>query len=784
MVVASCALAGVLHAAPVVVDDHFELDQFGYLPAASKVAVIARPAQGYNAPDPYVPAAQVEVRRWDDDGLALVTAATPWNGGAVHAQSGDRAWWVDFSSLTLPGSYYLHDAAAGRSSGRFEIDQRAYREVLKHALRSFYYQRCGTAKPAAYSGASWADAACHVGAEQDRDCRSVLDTSAATSRDLSGGWHDAGDYNKYVNFTDDPVHDLLAAYENDPEAFTDDLGLPLSGNGLPDVIDELKYQLDWFLRMQQADGSVLHKVSVTDFSAASPPSRDTAPRRYAPSTASATISACGAFAHGAIVFGAFADPSMQVAAAQLESAAVAAWSWLESNPGSIPSAYDNAGFVNASAEDDAYAQATNRLCAAAYLFALTGDAAYRQYFDARYTTAHLVQWGYAYPFEGTYQDGLLHYSRAPGATPAVVAAIEGAYAASMSGTDNLAHVRAGEDAYRAWLADADYTWGSNRTKSVQGCMYLSMNVYGLDAGNADEYEDAAAGYLHYLHGRNPNGLVYLSAMEPFGAERSCTQFYHSWFADGTSWDSSLTSTYGPAPGFLPGGPNPSFQPDPAYGGPPLEPPENQPIQKSYRDWNAGWPENSWEVTENQCAYQAAYVRLLAAFLPAPPPPPSVSGPSDASACVGAAVTLSVVATGQGPFTYQWRKDGGDVAGATADRLVFTAVARGDAGTYDVLVTDAVGGVTTSRAARVSVRDLPGSPGSSLRVAKSATDVVLTWQAGVDADAHDVERCDASAGPCALAPVASAPAPAYIDLAPPERVVWYQVAATNACGRAR
>src|SRR6185436_9077260 len=110
---------------------------------------------------------------------------------------------------------------------------------------------------------------------------------------------------------------------------------------VPDLLDQAKWELDWMLRMQLPDGSVLHKVSVTDFSAGSPPSADTAPRRYAPPTASATISACGAFAHGARVFRTLADPAMRAYAGRLEQAALAAWAWLVANPGAIPSSYDN-----------------------------------------------------------------------------------------------------------------------------------------------------------------------------------------------------------------------------------------------------------------------------------------------------------------------------------------------------------------------------------------------------------------------------------------------------------
>ena len=67
------------------------------------------------------------------------------------------------------------------------------------------------------------------------------------------------------------------------------------------------------------------------------------------------------------------------------------------------------------------------------------------------------------------------------------------------------------------------------------------------------------------------------------------------------------STYGPAPGFLVGGPN-QF-----YSGT-ITPPKGEPFMKAYRDWNTAWPDSSWEVTENAIYYQAAYTLLASQTL--------------------------------------------------------------------------------------------------------------------------------------------------------------------------
>ena len=148
-----------------------------------------------------------------------------------------------------------------------------------------------------------------------------------------------------------------------------------------------------------------------------------------------------------------------------------------------------------------------------------------------------------------------------------------------------------------------------------------FNVEGFDAAAA---RNSALTYLHYLHGVNPQGIVYLSNMYRLGVHKSVNEFFHSWFCHGSpKWDRVGVSTYGPPPGFLTGGPNPGYDwdrncnspnPNPGCGSAAPSPPKGQPAQKSYKDFNTGWPLNSWEVTENSCGYQINYLRLLSKFV--------------------------------------------------------------------------------------------------------------------------------------------------------------------------
>lgn len=596
-------------AAPTTIDEHIKIDQFGYQPDSKKIAVISNPITGYNAPDTFFPAVTYEVRDWNTDAVVFTNSVMIWKAGMPHTQSGDQVWHFDFTPLTTPGVYYIFDTDQNVGSGQFEIAEDVYLKVLKTAVRSYYYQRCNMEKAAPYAETGWTDGNNFVGTEQDSECRLVTNPTLATEQDLTGGWFDAGDYNKYINFADGVIHDLVSAYEQNPTIWGDDYNIPESGNGVPDLLDEIKWEMDWFLKMQQADGSVLHKISVTDFSAASPPSADTGVRRYAPATASATISACGAFAHAAIVFKSLSDPAMIAYGNTLETAAEDAWNWLVANPGF--SNYNNAGFVNAAAEDNAgYDQPTNRACAAVYLFALTGNTTYRAYFDAYWPNVHLNQWFYAYPFEDEYQDACLYYTTIQNATSSVVSEILSRYESGINHPDSYQAFLNGDDAYLAHVLDNNMVWGSNGIKSVKGSMFYNMIEYAIDPPNNYNYRTAAEGYIHYIHGVNPQGMVYLSNMYSCGAELSANEFYHSWFTNGSPlWDRVGVSTYGPAPGFLTGGANPNFTPDGACGCT-IEPPQNQPILKSYHDWNTSWPENSWEITENSITYQSAYIKLL------------------------------------------------------------------------------------------------------------------------------------------------------------------------------
>src|SRR5262249_46728868 len=224
---------------PGTVTDRIAIDQFGYMPGMKKIAVISDPQAGFNENQSYTPGDQLEVRRWGGNRIVFTGSPTSWNNGAVHDQSGDKVWWFDFSSVTCEGDYYIDDPMNDRRSHVFRIGQDVYKDVLKTAARVFFYQRCAQDKFPPHTDLRWSDAASHL---QDRQSRLVSkQNDASTARDLSGGWYDAGDFNKYTTFTTDALQDLLFAYERKPSIWGDDFEIPESGDGVPDILNEIKW---------------------------------------------------------------------------------------------------------------------------------------------------------------------------------------------------------------------------------------------------------------------------------------------------------------------------------------------------------------------------------------------------------------------------------------------------------------------------------------------------------------------------------------------------------------
>lgn len=615
------------------------IDQFGYLPKSRKFAVVRVPQTGYDASATFKPGKSYGLIEIPTGKVVGTTALAVWNSGNTDQASGDKAWWFDFSQIETPGRYAVVDFDNGIRSPSFTIDERVYRDAMKHALRAFYYQRAGFEKKPEFAGLNWADKASHLGRWQDAETRpwgGTRPNPVATSliKDLRGGWYDAGDYNKYTSWAARYIIVLLQAYAEHPQAFGDDYGIPESGNRIPDILDEVKWGLDWLVRMQNSDGSLL---CVQGLDSASPPSAARGPSYYGPPTTSATLMGAAAFAYASKIFALRAEPTLKEYGEGLRQRGLSAWKWAVSNPDVV--FYNNDDSKQPGSKGLAAGQQemspTDRLRAqfeaATFLFEVTGDEQYKVFAERHYSVL-LPAWG-ASMWEVDTLESLLYYAQLPGVSVDVASSIRKNFLANLTVASKAFQGSLQQaDPYRAPIKD--YTWGSNKGKAMQARLFQLSALYSTDPATVDVSLAAALEYAHYVHGVNPLGLVYLTNMSVAGASHSAVTMFHAWFAHGTRWQRVVDEQRpGPPPGFLVGGPNPQFSMDACCRAPVgsaayrcygaatfalcqrgFTPPLAQPAAKSYLEFNDPWPANSWAVSEPSLQYQSYYVRLLAAFV--------------------------------------------------------------------------------------------------------------------------------------------------------------------------
>lgn len=604
------------------------LDQFGYFCTSAKKAIIINPINGYDGGDSFTPDTGTdgyELRKYGTNETVFSGTLAAWNNENTHSQSGDKGWYFDFSEFTEPGIYYIYDVANAVSSYPFEISESCYDLLQYHASRFYFYQRCNFAKNTPYAESPWTDAAAFERSNQDHFSRSRYGKNdPSTARDISGGWFDAGDYNKYVTFAIQPICVLLDAYQRYPDAFSDALNIPESGNGIADILDEVKYEIDWLERMQDATGTdgLLLKVGVDTYdNTGSPPNTDANPRYYVPECTSSTL---GGAAMMAIAYTVFKDiPAWSTYASNLKTRAASAWTRAVSttnNFTTFESDCDDQDIKSGDADQSAETQMQTAVVAAIYLYEAfygSSDAAqYKTFVENNYLNINPMAnywWG---PYDVHVENALLHYTTLPGIDQTVANNIRDRKTNSSTGM-GIDEYNNQTDLYLSYMPDDQYHWGSSQVKATLGINMLNYIYYNLDTPNNDDYYKTAESYLHWFHGQNAQGVVLISNMYSSGGDSCINEVYHSWFADGTDFDNTKTSAYGPAPGFIPGGPNKNYEVSQ------INPPYGQPPQKSYKDWNTAWngsyQESSYEVTEVSIYVQACYLSLLAAIRHNAPP---------------------------------------------------------------------------------------------------------------------------------------------------------------------
>jgi endoglucanase len=297
---------------------------------------------------------------------------------------GADVWQCDFSAFRVPGRYVVAVDRIG-CSFPFTIGPDAYREAFRMAMHGLYQQRCGTALTAPYT--AWTRSACHVPEQRptiqstrrlmDGHCDACDDPRPTGEvRDIRGGYHDAGDWDREGGHLDVPLV-LAEVYELFPAQFTDgELNIPESGNGLPDILDEAQWGLDYYRRLQRPDGGVSGGMFVDHFPQPGlNAAMDTASRFCYAEDPQMSYRYAAAACHFAFAVTAAGKPAL---GEPYVASARRAWDWAGSHqrPG------------------DAKLVADDRITAAAALFRATGDPVFHQAFvrDLMVATADTDLW--------------------------------------------------------------------------------------------------------------------------------------------------------------------------------------------------------------------------------------------------------------------------------------------------------------------------------------------------------------------------------------------------------
>lgn len=328
--------------------------QVGYRPNATKRAIVIGECEHFELVDVI-------------NGGAVYRGDIEYGGYSEKADEYVR--YADFTDFSTPGRYCL--AVDGNYSYSFAIGEDVLIPAQNAVLKALFYNRCGC--PDMHKGAGlYAHPACHTAPVPEKDNESKL-------MDLSGGWHDAGDYGRYTTAGGETVTRLLATYELFPNGFSAEIHIPESGNGTPDILNEARWELKWLLKMQKDDGSFYHKVT-GPFHAGfgTKPEDDKNHLMAFVASPEATSSAGGCLATAARLYRKF-DPDF---ADICMKSALRAWDWMlaneqippyDKNDGSQTGIY-NYGFV----WQDIL---THRIWFAGELFATTRDASYLKYVE-------------------------------------------------------------------------------------------------------------------------------------------------------------------------------------------------------------------------------------------------------------------------------------------------------------------------------------------------------------------------------------------------------------------
>ncbi|HEU4326836.1 MAG TPA: glycoside hydrolase family 9 protein, partial [Roseiflexaceae bacterium] len=514
------------------------LNQTGYLPGATKRATIVSTSTSPLA--------------WqlkNSGGTVVASGSTTVFGS--DAASGDRVHLADFSAVTAPGTGYVLQVGS-ETSYPFDISTGIYSRLKYDALAYFYHNRSGIAIDGGLAGgAQWARPAGHLGVAPNQGDTSVPcapGTGCSYSLDVRGGWYDAGDHGKYVVNGGISVWTLLNQYERAKYLGTKlaDFGdgrmsIPERSNGVPDLLDEARWELDFLVRMQVPDGQpragmVHHKMHDAAWTGLPlRPDQDPQPRQLRPPSTAATLNMAATAAQGARIWQSI-DATY---AARLLTAAEKAWAAAQANPAVLASGSDGTGggaYSDNQVSDEFY-------WAASELYITTGKDVYRNFLTSsphyREVPSSFVNSEPSMTWATTQALGTISLAVVPNSLGA--SAVGEMRAAIRSAADTFVNV-VNTQGYGTPLAATRYPWGSNSFVLNNGIVMALAYDFTRDA----KYLSGVSQSMDYLLGRNAMEKSYVSGY----GENPLRNPHHRFWANQLN-----ASSPSAPPGAVSGGPN-------------------------------------------------------------------------------------------------------------------------------------------------------------------------------------------------------------------------------------
>jgi endoglucanase len=541
--------------------DSFRLNQLGYYPQAPKIAVIA----GHATSDRFY-----VLKDGSHDTVFTGTLKQPLQ--SLYATGVTRI--ADFSSFHTIGKYVLYVKGTGRSRP-FVIAQHAQYPVAVSSLKGFYYQRVSMPLEAKYAG-RWARAAGHA------DRAVVVHASAASPKrptgtviSSPGGWYDAGDYNKYIVNSGITMGTLLSAYEDFSKYFdTLVTNIPESGDKVPDILNEIIYNLRWMLTMQDPnDGGVYNKCTNASFDGMVMPGVTTLPRYVVQKGTAATLDFAAVMAQSARIMQRFSKQLPKLGDS-CRTAAERAWQWAQQFPAM---AYDQEAMnkrfepaITTGGYGDNYFN-DEWFWAACELYATTKN---EKYWPA--IQQYLPQYPSIPSWNNVHILGCYTLLRTNIAFPKQAGISQKHFQQQLVAfADSLA--RRGDAAYGTVMGQGrrDFIWGSNSVALNQSIILINAYLVNGDK----RYLSYALQNLDYVMGRNATGYCFVTGI---GYKSPMHPHHRPSVADGIEE---------PVPGLLAGGPNPGQQ-DKCEGYPSKQPAE------SFLDHDCSYASNEIAINWN------------------------------------------------------------------------------------------------------------------------------------------------------------------------------------------